>query len=338
MKNNNFILNLAEKIQQPFLHNKSYLNYQAKIAIALQPYDIKAFSGNGIYLETNKGTLMDFCSMTMNNILGQNDFWVKANLIKFLASDYPSYLTSRFEHSLNAEAILSISKIGNFDQPIVNHKQCNGSDVTELAIKSGYNNREEHQTKLLSFKGSFHGQNLTNFLSSDMKRKHLFFFENTSMVEFLPLPPNCENLDTHTSITKEESVILKIIEKKHIKNAFSLIIEPIQVNNEIYMFSIPFVKELKKICLAHNVSFIFDEIQTACGWLGEESAAERYQVVPDIIAVSKGLTGGNGPLAAIISNKKHNNLELGSAEKTNGADLRSLITCIAVLERLRGVP
>jgi len=57
-----------------------------------------------------------------------------------------------------------------------------------------------------------------------------------------------------------------------------------------------------------------------------------------MFAISKALTAGNGPLSALIGDLKYDNLVDGSAAKTNGADIRSLVAANAVMDRLFGIP
>lgn len=98
------------------------------------------------------------------------------------------------------------------------------------------------------------------------------------------------------------------------------------------------MQRLSDIAQRHGICVIYDEIQTAFGWLGTLTAAERYETTPDILCASKALTSGFGPLAVTVSNEKYKHLEYGTGEKTGGGDLRSLVAANAVLDRLVGLP
>ena len=74
------------------------------------------------------------------------------------------------------------------------------------------------------------------------------------------------------------------------------------------------------------------------GWLGKMTAAERYGVRPNLLAVSKALTAGNGALSALISDRLYKDISEGTGAKTNGTDVRSLVACNAVIDRLIGLP
>lgn len=67
------------------------------------------------------------------------------------------------------------------------------------------------------------------------------------------------------------------------------------------------------------------------------SAAEVYNVTPDIDVFSKAVTSGYGPLSIMVASPKYSYHPYGTAEKTNGGDLRSKVAANAVLDRLLGL-
>ncbi len=62
--------------------------------------------------------------------------------------------------------------------------------------------------------------------------------------------------------------------------------------------------EMKRICEAHGVLFIADEVMTGWGRTGTLFACEQAGVVPDIACYSKGLTGGSVPLAVTLCRRE----------------------------------
>ena len=63
-----------------------------------------------------------------------------------------------------------------------------------------------------------------------------------------------------------------------------------------------FLKKLRELCYRHNVHLIADEIATGYGRTGKMFACEHAEIVPDMMCLSKGLTGGYLPMALVITN------------------------------------
>ncbi len=294
-----------------------------------------AVSGRGAVVMTNLGPLIDFSSMTLNCVLGQNDPWVKINQIGYLLSDRPSFHTTK----LGSELYYALPRrlkdlnIAGIADPAISHRQCNGSDVTELALKAAWEQRGGRR-RVISFRGSYHGQNLTAYASSDLQRSHVFLSPEPRSVVLIDGPDDQPSLSQLSS--NEEGMLTRL--RTLAGDVFAVMLEPIQVNNGVRVFSRPFLRELREFCTAHEICLIFDEVQTGFGWLGSLTAAEKYEIVPNIAVFSKGLTGGNGPLAVLVADQRYRQLAHGAATKTQGADLRSLVAANAVLDRLVGMP
>lgn len=303
----------------------------------LPPSEIEFFSGRGIVLETNKGKFYDFGSMSLNCILGQNDPWISANLVSYILSGSPSYATTSAGTTLYYELAEKISKLSGMENAVVNHRQCNGSDVTELAIVAAYKRRKNGQKYVISFKGSYHGQNLTSYAVSDLQRENRFLVDEDVSTIFLNAPTHTQPSKNQKGLSENDKSILEEL-KKVGAQAFAVIIEPVRVNNRVNISSKLFLAELKSVCAKLDVPLIFDDIQTGYGWLGTFSSARFFDVQPNMMAVSKAITGGYGALAALVMDREYGDvLPSGTVRKTNGADMRSLAAAKAMIERLAGV-
>jgi adenosylmethionine-8-amino-7-oxononanoate aminotransferase len=84
-----------------------------------------------------------------------------------------------------------------------------------------------------------------------------------------------------------------------------LIVEPlIQAAGGMIVHSVDFLKQLRELCTLHNVLFITDEVFTGFGRTGKMFACDVAGIVPDIMCLSKGLTGGFLPLAVTLCTEK----------------------------------
>ncbi len=84
--------------------------------------------------------------------------------------------------------------------------------------------------------------------------------------------------------------------------AAAFIVEPLVLGaGGMRMYPPAVLAEMRRICAVHGVLFIADEVMTAWGRTGTLTACEQADVVPDILCLSKGLTGGAIPLAVTMA-------------------------------------
>ncbi len=82
----------------------------------------------------------------------------------------------------------------------------------------------------------------------------------------------------------------------------ALIVEPLVLGSGgMLIYGPETLKAMREICAKHGVLFIADEVMTAWGRTGTLTACEQAGVVPDILCLSKGLTGGAVPLAVTMA-------------------------------------
>jgi adenosylmethionine-8-amino-7-oxononanoate aminotransferase len=82
----------------------------------------------------------------------------------------------------------------------------------------------------------------------------------------------------------------------------ALIVEPLVLGaGGMLVYSAQVLRQLAAICRAHEVLFIADEVMTGWGRTGTLLACEQAGVVPDILCLAKGLTGGSMPLAVTMA-------------------------------------
>jgi adenosylmethionine---8-amino-7-oxononanoate aminotransferase len=94
----------------------------------------------------------------------------------------------------------------------------------------------------------------------------------------------------------------------------AVIIEPlIQGVNEMRLWPVGMLAELRQWCDAVGVHLILDEVMTGFGRTGEMFACQHEAVIPDFLCLAKGLTGGYLPLAATLTTGKIYDAFLGAA-------------------------
>ncbi|MDE2437612.1 MAG: aminotransferase class III-fold pyridoxal phosphate-dependent enzyme, partial [Sphingomonadales bacterium] len=86
--------------------------------------------------------------------------------------------------------------------------------------------------------------------------------------------------------------------------AAAFIVEPLVLGaGGMLVYSPAVLAEMRRICAAHEVLFIADEVMTGWGRTGTLLACEQAGVTPDLLCLSKGLTGGAIPLAVTMASE-----------------------------------
>ena len=154
-----------------------------------------------------------------------------------------------------------------------------GSEAVEGALKLA--KRSTGRTELICFKQAYHGS--THGALSVMGDEYF-------KASFRPLLPDVRILEFN------DLKALELISKK----TAAVIIEPIQGEAGVIKANRDYIKNLRKICDDLGVILIFDEIQTGFGRTGNLFVFEEFDVVPDILLISKGM-GGGLPIGAFIA-------------------------------------
>ena len=171
----------------------------------------------------------------------------------------------------------------------------NGSTAVEVAIKmcmQFWHNQGIKKTRVLALEGAYHGD---TFGAMSVGERDYFnapfepFFFNVDFLEF-PIE------------AKEKQLLEQAKTLFETGEFITLIVEPlIQGSAGMRFYSVSFLEELVKLAKTNHVLVIFDEIMTAWGRTGTLFAFEHTQVRPDIICLSKGLTGGVLPLGLTVT-------------------------------------
>jgi ornithine--oxo-acid transaminase len=82
-----------------------------------------------------------------------------------------------------------------------------------------------------------------------------------------------------------------------------VLLEPIQVGAGIVLPPDQYFEKVARLCRHYKALFVMDEIHTGIGRTGTFLASEQWQVEPDIVCLSKGLSGAMVPVSAVVTRK-----------------------------------
>ena len=180
-----------------------------------------------------------------------------------------------------------------------------GAEAVETAIKIcrkwAYEVKgiKEQEAQIVVCENNFHGRTTTiiSFSNDENARKN-----------FGPYTDGFINIEYDNLNALEAALISS-------KNIAGFLVEPIQGEAGVYVPSEDFIKEAKRLCAAHNVLFIADEVQTGiartgsllavCGNCSCENKCEKQAdtyTQPDVLILGKALSGGAYPVSAVLAN------------------------------------
>jgi 4-aminobutyrate aminotransferase/(S)-3-amino-2-methylpropionate transaminase len=111
----------------------------------------------------------------------------------------------------------------------------------------------------------------------------------------------------------------------------AMVIEPVQGEGGFIVPPPEFLPGLKSICEKHDIVFVADEVQTGFGRTGAMFAVERFQVVPDLMAVAKSIAAGL-PLAGVVGDAEI--MDAPTAGRLGGTFGGNPVACAAALATL----
>jgi beta-alanine--pyruvate transaminase len=187
---------------------------------------------------------------------------------------------------------------------------CNsGSEAVDTALKIAlaYHNvrGEGSRTRLIGRERGYHGTGFGGIAVGGIVPNRKFFGTLLAGVDHLPATYSRE----HQAFTKGEpdwgghlaDDLERLVALHDASTIAAVIVEPMAGSTGVLPPPKGYLARLRAICDRHGILLIFDEVITGFGRLGHAFAAERYGVVPDMIAFAKGITSGAVPMGGVIA-------------------------------------
>src|SRR3984885_10844073 len=174
-----------------------------------------------------------------------------------------------------------------------------GSVAVEVALKMAvqyWRNRGiPARSRIVSFEGGYHGDTTGAMAVSDPEGSFHAAFRGLLPEQIVTAPPVDE-----ASIAALEKLLAQRADE-----VAAIIVEPlVQGACGMRFHDASVLKTLRALADRHVLLLIFDEIFTGFGRTGTMFAFQNAGIVPDIVTLSKALTGGTLPLAATIASRK----------------------------------
>jgi acetylornithine aminotransferase len=178
-----------------------------------------------------------------------------------------------------AERLLRITGAGDSGRVFFGNS---GAEAIEASIKLARLNRGDgRRTRILSLVNSFHGRTMGSLSLTG---------KPAMRAPFEPLLPGIEHIDS--TIEALESAIDDTVS--------ALIVEPIKGEAGVIDLPPGYLTRARELTSKHGALLILDEIQTGIGRSGTWFAFQQHGIVPDALALAKGIAGGV-PIGALVT-------------------------------------
>lgn len=201
-----------------------------------------------------------------------------------------------------------------------------GSDAVDSALKLalGYHRLKGNgtRTRMIGRERGYHGVGFGGISVGGMVANRKMFspltlvgvdhLSHTHDFEQMAFSKGQPNWGAHLAEDLERLVALH-----DASNIAAVIVEPMAGSTGVLVPPVGYLQRLRDICTKHGILLIFDEVICGFGRMGDNFAAQRFGVTPDMITFAKTVTNGMQPLGGVIMSSEIYNTFMDQPEFTN---------------------
>jgi ornithine--oxo-acid transaminase len=271
---------VERQAQRSSMHSR-HLNEQLVRVLKTIGYDVGFQKGQGQYLYDRDGVrYLDLLSGFGVFAIGRNHPALRAALKSVLDSDLPNLVQLDVSTLAGVLAERLLKYVPYLDKVFFANS---GAETVEAAIK--FARSATGRPGIVHCAHSYHGLTYGALSLTD---------DSNFRGGFEPLLPGC------TAVPFNDLAALEHVLSSREIAAF--IVEPIQ-GKGVNMPTDEFLPGAAALCRKYGTIFIADEIQTGMGRTGRFLAVEHWNVEPDMVLLSKALSGGHVPVGALLTRK-----------------------------------
>lgn len=184
----------------------------------------------------------------------------------------------------------------------------NGSAGIEVALKMAFhwfrNQGEERRTKFIALENGYHGETIGALSLGDIPLYRRVYAPLLLEAMFAPSPDAylARAGQSAAGHAEDAADALARMLDEHPGEVCAVVLEPlVQCAGGMRMHDPVYLRRVRELCDVHGVLLIADEIATGFGRTGTLFACEQASIQPDLLCLSKGLTGGFLPLSAVLA-------------------------------------
>ena len=235
---------------------------------------------------------IDFLAVAGSMNYGHNNPEIKAKIVEYLSED----------HIINALDMYTQAKeefLQTFKEKILEPRNMNykvmccgptGTNAIEAALKLVRKNTG--RSGVIAFSGAFHGMTMGSLSMTTDRTSREGACVPLGHVTFAPYDGTLDSIaylkwileDDHSGVDKPAAIFL----------------ETVQAEGGINVASVEWLREIRKICTENDILMVCDDIQVGNGRTGTFFSFERADIQPDMIILSKSISGFGMPMALLL--------------------------------------
>jgi len=270
--------------------------------VAVAPEPLQVVGAQGCVLELSDGRrLIDAISSWWVTLHGHGEPSIAAAIGR-QAHQLEQVIFANFSHPPAEQLATRLSALTGLERLFFSD---NGSTAVEVALKIAWQwwrNQGSDRRQLIAFEGAYHGDTFGAMALGD---RSIFTAPYDGLlfdVARIPWPHTHWGDD---DLEQREAEALRALDQALQTPTAALIVEPlIQGASGMRLVRAGFLRAVQERLQASGALLIADEVMTGFGRTGALFASQRAQLQPDLIALSKGLTGGFLPMGVTLASER----------------------------------
>lgn len=201
-----------------------------------------------------------------------------------------------------------------------------GTNAVEAALKLARKVTGRH--RIVSFTNAFHGMTLGSLAVTGNSMKRRGAGIPLTMADSMPF----QNFGDHDGDSLGYFDAFMHEDGSGIDTPAAVIVETVQAEGGINVATDKWLQRLAKLCKSHGILLIIDDIQVGCGRTGKFFSWENAGISPDIVCLSKSLSGSGLPMAVTLMKPELDVWDPGEHNGTFRGNNAAFVTATAALD------
>ena len=171
-----------------------------------------------------------------------------------------------------------------------------GASAAEIALKMAFhywaNLGERGKRRFVSLEGGYHGETVGALAVTDVAIFRDAYAPLVRESILVPFPADARSAG---------DALERLLAERHHEIAAAIVEPLVQGASGMRMYPPEYLKRARELCTQYGVLLVADEIMTGFGRTGTMFACEQAGIAPDLLCLSKGISGGYLPLSCVLS-------------------------------------